>query len=257
MRLLPAILAVALSGLVPQAHAARCVKQSPAHSVALIELYTSEGCDSCPPADRWLSELAREAPGAEGFVALSLHVDYWDRLGWKDRFASPRFTERQRELARLSGRRGLVYTPGVFVNLQEFRGGHLVDALRTINGHPAEADIRIELDSPARAQLSVRADFRLKPGAPAKQPRAFVVLYEDGLSTKVRAGENRGVALHYDRVVREWFGPIDVAGAATFARVLDLAPDWKPGRLGVAAFVEDRGKREVLQATALANCAAR
>ena len=257
MRLLPAILAAGLSGLVPQAHAAPCVKHSPAHSVALIELYTSEGCNSCPPADRWLSELVREAPGADGFVALSLHVDYWDRLGWKDRFGSPRFTQRQYELARLSGGKTPVYTPGVFVNLAEFRRGHLQDLLRAINTHPAGADIRIELGAPAPAQLAVSSEFRIRPGVPPKRPQAFVALYEDGLSTEVRAGENHGVTLHHDRVVRAWFGPIEIAGGATFSKVLALAPDWKPGRLGVAAFVEDRAKREVLQATALANCAAR
>jgi hypothetical protein len=256
MRLLPAILAVALSGLAPQAQAARCAKQSPAHAVALIELYTSEGCNSCPPADRWLSELARGAPKLESYVALSLHVDYWDRLGWKDRFASPRYTKRQHELAALSGGTTPVYTPGVFVNLREFRRGHLEDVLRAVNTQPAEADIRIALDSPAPAQLAVTTDFKLRPRARPKRPQAFIALYEDGLRTRVRAGENEGVTLHHDRVVREWFGPIDIAGTTSFSRVLALAADWQPARLGVAAFVQDAAGREVLQATSLANCAA-
>src|SRR5438034_5731012 len=84
----------ALALLAPHAHA-DCRAKSPAHSVALMELYTSEGCDSCPPADRWLSALNSRG---DSVVAIGLHVDYWDRLGWKDRFASARSEEHTSEL---------------------------------------------------------------------------------------------------------------------------------------------------------------
>lgn len=77
------------------------MKQSPPHAVALVELYTSEGCSSCPPADRWLSRLLREEPGPDRVVPLAFHVDYWDRLGWKDRFASPRYAKPARAGIRL------------------------------------------------------------------------------------------------------------------------------------------------------------
>jgi hypothetical protein len=235
--------------------AALCTKQSPPHAVALLELYTSEGCNSCPPADRWLSRIAREGPGADNVVPLAFHVDYWDRLGWKDRFASARFTERQYALARQAGSRA-VYTPGVFLNFQEFRGwgsARFGDALRAINGKPARADIRLELDAPATAQLAIKAHFRLKPGVPEKG-QAFVALYENRLSTDVKAGENRGVTLRHDYVVREWFGPLDVNGQAEFRKTLALQREWKAQDLGVAAFVQDPARGEVLQATALANC---
>ena len=232
--------------------AAQCVKQSPPHAVALVELYTSEGCSSCPPADRWLSRLASQGPGADSVVPLALHVDYWDRLGWPDRFASWRFSERQYSLARQAGSRA-VYTPGVFLNFLEFRGwgsARFSDALRTINGKPARADIRLELDA-ADTQLEVKADFRLKtPGS----GQAFLALYENGLSTEVKAGENRGAKLRHDYVVREWIGPVAVAGSAELRRSLALARDWKLRDLGVAAFVQDAAGREVLQATALPVC---
>jgi len=234
---------------------ARCAKQSAAHAVALVELYTSEGCNSCPPADRWLSRIASDGPGADSTVPLAFHVDYWDRLGWKDRFASARFTERQYALARQAGSRA-VYTPGVFLNFQEFRGwgsARFSDALRAINGTPARADIRLELDMPSEGQLAIKADFRLKPGAPEKG-QAFVALYENRLSTDVRAGENRGVTLRHDYVVREWFGPVDVNGAAELRKTLALEREWKAQDLGVAAFIQDLVRGEVLQATALANC---
>ena len=83
---------------------------------------------------------------------------------------------------------------------------------------------------------------------------AFVALYENRLSTDVKGGENRGVTLQHDYVVREWIGPIEIAGSAELRRTLALQGDWKTSDLGVAAFVQDAAGREVLQATALAVC---
>jgi hypothetical protein len=91
--------ALVVAALIPASPAtayADCQAHSPSHATALIELYTSEGCDSCPPADRWLSSLSKQKLGDRA-VALALHVDYWDRLGWKDRFGSAGFSQRQRE----------------------------------------------------------------------------------------------------------------------------------------------------------------
>ena len=94
---------------------ADCVAISPSTRTALVELYTSEGCNSCPPADRWLSRQTEREWDARQVVALAFHVDYWDRLGWKDRFAQPAFSARQRALAAQQGSR-TVYTPQVLVS---------------------------------------------------------------------------------------------------------------------------------------------
>jgi hypothetical protein len=145
----------------------------------------------------------------------------------------------------------------VFLNFQEFRGwgsARFGDALRAINGRPARADIRLELESLSAAQLAIKADFAL--GKPDKA-QAFVALYENRLSTEVKAGENRGATVRHDYVVREWLGPIEVDGAAEFRRTLALGRDWKPADLGLAAFVQDRTRGQLLQATALASCAKR
>ena len=101
--------------------AAQCTAQSGERTVALVELYTSEGCDSCPPADRWLSGL-----GAQGYVPgrvvpLSLHVDYWDYIGWKDPYAKREFSSRQRKLTQLQ-KLAFVYTPQVMLQGRDFRG---------------------------------------------------------------------------------------------------------------------------------------
>ena len=96
-----------------------CAKQSPAHSVALVELYTSEGCSSCPPADQWLSGLANEGFTSDKVVPLAFHVDYWDYIGWKDPYASPKFTDRQRQVVE-AGRAMFAYTPQVLFNGIDF-----------------------------------------------------------------------------------------------------------------------------------------
>ena len=256
-KVLRSAVAILAAGVSVQAAAQSCVKQSPPHRVALLELYTSEGCDSCPPADKWLSGLG-ESGWQDKLIPLALHVDYWDQLGWKDRFASPLFTERQHGLARLGGS-GVVYTPGVFLNLRELRGwnsgSRLKDAVATVNGRPAGADIRLEL-SPSASEIKVNAQFRLRPNGNAKQPQVFLALYESRLSSQVKAGENRGVTLKHDNVVRRWIGPIPLQEAGMVARTLPLERDWKPKDLGVAGFVQDTASGEVLQATALAACTA-
>ncbi|MER2582862.1 MAG: DUF1223 domain-containing protein, partial [Candidatus Competibacter sp.] len=95
--------------------AASCRAQSGPGQAALVELYTSEGCSSCPPADRWLADLAAE-PSLKGkVVPLALHVDYWDDLGWRDRFAQPDFSARQRALTAAQGSK-TVFTPQVMIN---------------------------------------------------------------------------------------------------------------------------------------------
>ena len=108
--------AAALSLVSLAAHAA-CDAKSPDHLVALIELYTSEGCDSCPPADKWLSRIVG-GDGARRAVPIAFHVDYWDRLGWKDRFASASFTDRQAAQQASNGAR-FSYTPQVVVDGQD------------------------------------------------------------------------------------------------------------------------------------------
>jgi hypothetical protein len=108
------ILACALA--LPSAHAATCTATSGPARASLLELYTSEGCSSCPPADRWLSQM----PPRRDVVPLAFHVDYWDRLGWKDRFAQAAFSQRQR--ARNRGA-GWVYTPQVMLDGAERRSG--------------------------------------------------------------------------------------------------------------------------------------
>lgn len=249
-------LAAALAAAVVSSalHAApdACAAKSGAATAALVELYTSEGCDSCPPADRWLSGLPAAGFGPGTVVALALHVDYWDYIGWKDPFAQGRFSARQRELA-TTGRSRVVYTPQVILAGKDFRGwrdrARFAASVAAINATPARAALEL-----ARAATEVRAQAAVPRPEDRDDAALYVAVYESGLASRVGAGENRGATLRHDFVVREWWGPValDAAGAAALVRQADARA---LARGGVAAFVQRRRTGEVLQALALPACA--
>lgn len=246
-------LAAALAAAVVSSalHAApdACAAKSGAATAALVELYTSEGCDSCPPADRWLSGLPAAGFGPGTVVALALHVDYWDYIGWKDPFAQGRFSARQRELAAIGGSR-VVYTPQVILAGKDFRGwrarASFADAVAAINATPARAELALEV-----AGSEVRAQAAVPRRADRADAALYVAVYESGLSSRVSAGENRGATLRHDFVAREWWGPVafDAGGGAALARQARA-----PVNGGVAAFVQSRRTGEVFQALALPGC---
>ena len=243
------------------ADAATCSRQSPAHTVALVELYTSEGCSSCPPADRWLRDLSQKS-GPEQLVALSLHVDYWDYIGWNYRFAKAKFTERQRQLSRLAGG-STIYTPEVFAGMKELRSwrnpSELAQRIRSINEKPAEAQINLQMSASGGQAIEIQASFALTPAAAnGQQAEAIVVLYENRLVSAVKAGENHGASLQHDRVVRFWSAPVALdarTGRASWQQTINLPADWNRANLGVAALVEDTRLGQVLQAVAMPACA--
>ncbi|HSY26283.1 MAG TPA: DUF1223 domain-containing protein [Burkholderiaceae bacterium] len=232
------------------ASAQTCSKQSPSHTVALLELYTSEGCSSCPPADHAVSAL-QKAASADLVVPLALHVDYWDYIGWTDRFAKPGFTQRQRWLADLTGSHA-VYTPEMFIAGRELRDwpDALASNIGTINRKLAQASIGIKIGAEAGGKLPVEISTKTTPGA-----KLYIALYENGLSSSVKAGENNGVVLRHDYVVRDWIGPITLStdGDSVSSRVLSVPSSSISRQLGVAAFVQNRAG-EVLQALALPLC---
>lgn len=245
--------ALAVAGASPAA--ATCEAQSPRHRVALLELYTSEGCSSCPPADEWVSALPAAGFGPGQVVPLAFHVDYWDYLGWPDRFADPAFTERQRHLS-AANRLGFVYTPELALNGKVFRGlsnQRLREALRRINDEPAPADVSIRA-TPTPRSVAVQVDARLREGA-AADVVLFLALTQNGLVSEVRRGENAGRRLHHDFVVREWRGPFALhAGSAAIRETLPALDPPAPSGAKVVALVQNRATGEVLQALALSLC---
>jgi hypothetical protein len=254
-RLAALVAALAVAPLV-YATPGECTAKSGPGTVALVELYTSEGCDSCPPADAWLRKLpaADLRPGA--VVPLSFHVDYWDYIGWKDPFASPAFGARQRELAAITRNR-IVYTPQVMLAGRDYRGwasgARFRADVRGINATPARAEIALALRAPPAGSPELRVSATVPRAEDRADAALYVAVYENGLSNKVTAGENRGATLNHDFVVREWWGPnaLDRAGTAELVRA-PAARGLANG--GVAAFVQSRRTGEVLQALALPAC---
>jgi len=254
-------MAIASAGLAALAlgmpvHAQQCSAKSPAHTLALVELYTSEGCDSCPPADRWLRSLSG-ARAPDSVVPLALHVDYWDYIGWKDPYARPQFAARQREVAAVIGKT-FVYTPQVVFNGRDYRrwgGGDFFDDVKKANALPARAAIELSMITLPDGRIEARA----AASVPAKQDRADAVLhiavYQNGLSTSVAAGENRGKMLQHDFVARSWAGPspVDPAGKVE-SKIETRIPAATARNAGIAAFVQNKRTGEVLQAFSLPYC---
>ena len=178
-----------------QAQAAgTCSARSGPGTTPVVELYTSEGCSSCPPADQWLSRLKADP----GIVALAFHVDYWDRLGWKDRFASAAYTQRQAQSQRSSGAR-FSYTPQVIVDGADRPEWSRIAAPLSAKGRPA-ANVEVSL---ARDGNHFSASVAAAPGAPARLA-AYWAVTEQGHVSAVKAGENDGATLRHDHVVRDY-----------------------------------------------------
>jgi len=243
------VLAAGVSAAASDAASPACRAQSGEHVVPLVELYTSEGCDSCPAADRWLS--ARFPAGTQGdAVALAFHVDYWDRLGWKDRFAAPAFTQRQHQAMR-ANRSTFVYTPQVLLQGRDFRAWRSdASAPRADPTRKQRASVRIVAEAtPDSDTVVVRADVTRARGSRGKAIVGFAYV-DSGLVTQVKAGENRGARLVHDHVARAFETRALEAFAASYRVELR-----KPAEAGehprIVVFVQDADNGEVVQALGL------
>ena len=243
------IIATAVVLALPSLAGAQCTAASAERRVALLELYTSEGCDSCPPADRWVSRLPAKGLTPERVVVLAFHVDYWDRLGWTDRFGQARFTQRQRELNDRNRAR-VVYTPQLVLNGKDYRRSgdeEFARRLADLNRERPRASIRLALE-PAADRVKVGGTWSSTEAAEAG---AWLALYENRLSSEIKAGENRGKRLDHDFVVRDLAGPFP-KGAIAHSFALDKR--WDRANIGVASFVQDPKSGDVLQAIARGLC---
>ena len=247
-------LAAAVTAAGPATGAATCDVRSGATTAALVELYTSEGCSSCPPADAQLRSL-RDAAGPNAtLVPLALHVDYWDSIGWKDPFAQHAFSARQSWLVRLN-QHGVVYTPHFFVGGIELGNWHgrLGEAVGRQNARPARADIHIMVSATTSNSLVLDVEANARSGAVPTV--LYLAVTESGLESKVTRGENAGATLAHDHVVREWIGPLRLAdGAIRAQREIALPATWNRSRLAVVGFVENEKTGEVLQAVSADSC---
>lgn len=159
--------------------------------VTLIELFTSEGCSSCPPADRWLSSLETDPGLWREFVPIAFHVDYWDQIGWIDRFARAEYSERQRRYATEGGVR-VVYTPGMFRDGVEWRNWQTAGSTAIKRNDVGDLSIEIKGQN-IEARFDALANY-------GEKLTLHVAILGMNLETDVRAGENRDKILHHDFV---------------------------------------------------------
>jgi hypothetical protein len=170
-----------------------CETRSGALQTPVVELYTSEGCSSCPPADQWLSTLK-----GKPVVAQAFHVAYWDYIGWKDRFAQATFTARQKNLA-AQNQLGSIYTPQLVRNGRDWHGYQHAAEQRTSDAQAAKSAIHLQ-----RVGDTDTFEARVEPLDPKAAWTAYWSVTEDGHSSRVKAGENAGAFLQHDFVVRQY-----------------------------------------------------
>ena len=234
----------------------QCSAVSGPQTNALVELYTSEGCSSCPPADQWLTRLKTQGNQFGNIVPIALHVDYWDYIGWKDNFANPAFAKRQREMTASGHARG-VYTPQIAVNGQDTRSwlneSRFKSEVASINRQTAKAEIRLTVNSPTPKSVQVSTNIKTAEAGPLVY---YLALQENNLQSTVNAGENRGELLRHDYVVRQWLGPFKVSadGKISASHEIQLQPAWKQRDLSVVAFVQNPVTGGIVQALALRLC---
>lgn len=228
----------------------------------LVELFTSEGCSSCPPADRLLTRLAQSQPveGAE-IIALGFHVDYWNYIGWTDRFSSRKYSDRQSWYA---GRfdNDSVYTPQMVVDGRaEFVGSDEAEALRTVAAAVRIPKVRVvlepgETERKGADQQTVSLQIRVDDlsALPSNETaQVWFALTEDDLESRVTRGENSGRRLVHNAVVRklERIGKLKREGSREFRVETKLGREWRRAHLGAVAFVQEERSGRVLGAATL------
>lgn len=227
--------------------------QSPGdpRKAVVVELFTSEGCSSCPPADKLLGHLRQDLAGKNiQVIPLGFHVDYWNSLGWKDRFSSAEFSRRQEQYARSLGVDG-PYTPQMVVDgTLEFVGSDAGQAQRAISqaaSQPSTAEVRISAG--ATDQLTVQ----VKAPVSANGASVVMAITEDNLATKVRRGENGGRELHHAAVVRELrvLGRLR-DGSFESSVPTNLEKDWKRENLWAVVFVQEASSGKIQGAASVA-----
>ena len=236
-----AVCALALFANSSWAQQNQCSVTSGATITPVIELYTSEGCSSCPPADKWVSTL-KGTSASGGVVVQAFHVGYWDYIGWVDRFAAPAYTQRQREIAAKNNLRS-IYTPQAVLDGKDWPGwGGKPDAKE-----PAKVTIALKQLGADQFEASVT------PILPAASWSAYWTVTEHGHNSRVSSGENKGEFLKHDFVVRQLVQAGQFKAGDTSAQKLGFrsiaSTPGHPRQVNLVVFDDKTGK--TLQAVSL------
>jgi hypothetical protein len=229
---------------------------SPPRAV-VVELFTSEGCSSCPPADTLLKQLSEQhdLKGVQ-LLALEEHVDYWNNLGWKDPYSSNEFSQRQSDYAQVFGRDG-VYTPQMIVDGQfEFVGSRRLAAMETIQKAANQPKAEIVLVTSANSspdKPTFEVQVKNVDGVSVRgETELWIAVTEKGLQTDVKAGENSGETLKHAAVVRSLRKIDTLRDLAGYNRQIQINIDrgWKKENLAVVVFLAEKSSRKIVGAAA-------
>ena len=226
-----------------------CIGHSEEKQAQLIELFTSEGCSSCPPADRYISGIKPDMTK----VILAYHVDYWNYLGWEDPFSDARYTQRQKFTAAF-GQQNSLYTPMIVVNGRVASPDQLGRTIPINQKLSSDANITSSQTVMGNV-INLKTSVQIKPNASANNA-LFIAIYENNLESHVYAGENSGSTLHHDYVVRQFLGPFAIppTGKMLTENNLTIPANWKIKDIGIATFVQNIRTGDVLQALSQPYC---
>jgi hypothetical protein len=218
----------------------------------LVELFTSEGCDSCPPADQVLMRLARERNiGGADVVVMSEHVDYWNYLGWKDPFSSRQFTDRQNEYATALGRDG-IYTPQMIIDGRyDVLGGNYAQVTKTLS--QALRSSKGVINATVRPRGN-ELDVHVAADPCREATNIYLAVTEDNLVNNVTRGENKGLKLYHAAVVRSLtrVGSAKANTSFTMDSPIKVAPEWKTPDLHAVVFAQSVKSKAILSVSAVA-----
>lgn len=224
--------------------------ESGERQMAVLELFTSEGCGLCPAADRWVHNLPKQGVTNEQLIVLGFHIDYLnDKKGWVDRYASPIFSDRQRQQARLNLYK-TVYTPEFVVSGEVIHNWekHVKKVVHAVNDFTPEASIALTVSQQENTLV-----IDSKVNVQGKENRQFSQLYlavtEDDIKSYVTGGDNAGRTFKHQNLVREWLGPfsLDECGETDISTTVKLADDWDLNKTRIVAVVQNLDDGFVLQ----------
>lgn len=233
-----AILVLSLVSALPPLHANVIAESGPGR-VSLLEVYSSEGCSSCPPAEEWISGLKADPRLWKEFVPVVFHVDYWDYLGWKDIFARKEYTDRQQYYAQ-QWQTGTVYTPGFVLNGNEWRRWFLKRQITKSNDQAGS--LRIE-------QMN-RDTFKIYASGDQDSLYLSAAILGSGIQSNIQAGENSGKRLTHDFTVMTFtFQEMERSPSGGFEKQITFEIPPAAPQLAIAAWTSSQDSLEPLQAT--------
>ncbi len=229
--------------------------QSADKQVAVMELFVSEGCGLCPAAERWVEQLPEQGITENELIVLGFHVDYLDdKKGWIDRFAKPRYTERQRQMARLNLYQ-TVFTPEIFISGEVVHNwrDHGNDVIEFINSFDSEADISLTVNKNDKT-LSIDTAVTVMGEDNQANSQLYLALTEDNIISEIHGGDNIGATFNHQNLVRRWLGPFELntdGRSKQIQTTLPLESTWKLHDMTLVAVVQNLDNAYVLQGLSL------